>query len=206
MYYNQKLPKEVEKKLDDYIVRIKKINWFKPAENIKKEDVENQVKLCCEAFKVKANPEFKYLKTPQDWGAAWNATRDAARDAAWNAARNAAWDAAWDAAWNAARDAAWDAAWDAARNAAWNVAQDAAWNAARDAAWDAAWDAARDAVSGALDLLALNLEGYKKKYPKGNFINLIPFWEMGLYPVGIVNKKFIIYVSPRNLDFPKELK
>ena len=178
MYYNQKLPKEVEKKLDDYIVRIKKINWFKPAENIKKEDVENQVKLCCEAFKVKANPEFKYLKTPQDWGAAWNATRDAARDAAWNAARNAAWDAAWDAAWNAARDAA----------------------------WDAAWDAARDAVSGALDLLALNLEGYKKKYPKGNFINLIPFWEMGLYPVGIVNKKFIIYVSPRNLDFPKELK
>ena len=160
MYYNQKLPKEVEKKLDDYIVRIKKINWFKPAENIKKEDVENQVKLCCEAFKVKANPEFKYLKTPQDWGAAWNA------------------------AWNAARDAAWDAAW----------------NAARDAAWNATWDA----VSGALDLLALNLEGYKKKYPKGNFINLIPFWEMGLYPVGIVNKKFIIYVSPRNLDFPKE--
>ena len=160
MYYNQKLPKEVEKKLDDYIVRIKKINWFKPAENIKKEDVENQVKLCCEAFKVKANPEFKYLKTPQDWGAAWNA------------------------AWNAARDAAWDAAW----------------NAARDAAWNATWDA----VSGALDLLALNLEDYKKKYPKGNFINLIPFWEMGLYPVGIVNKKFIIYVSPRNLDFPKE--
>jgi len=162
MYYNQKLPKEVEKKLDDYIVRIKKINWFKPAENIKKEDVENQVKLCCEAFKVKANLEFKYLKTPQDW----------------NAAR--------DAAWNAARDAAWNAAWDAAR--------------------DAAQDAARDAVSGALDLLALNLEDYKKKYPKGNFINLIPFWEMGLYPVGIVNKKFIIYVPPRNLAFPKELK
>ena len=158
MYYNQKLPKEVEKKLDDYIVRIKKINWFKPAENIKKEDVENQVKLCCEAFKVKANPEFKYLKTPQDWGAAWNAARDAA------------------------------------------------WDAAQDAAWNAAWNTARDAVSGALDLLALNLEGYKKKYPKGNFINLIPFWEMGLYPVGIVNKKFIIYVPPCNLAFPKELK
>ena len=190
MYYNQKLPKEVEKKLDDYIVRIKKINWFKPAENIKKEDVENQVKLCCEAFKVKANPEFKYLKTPQDWGAAWNA----ARDAAWDAARNAAW--------NAAQDAAWDATW----NAAWNAARDAAWDAAQDAAWNAAWNTARDAVSGALDLLALNLEGYKKKYPKGNFINLIPFWEMGLYPVGIVNKKFIIYVPPCNLAFPKELK
>ena len=182
MYYNQKLPKEVEKKLDDYIVRIKKINWFKPAENIKKEDVENQVKLCCEAFKVKANLEFKYLKTPQNWDAAWNATWNAAQDAAWNAARDASWNAAWDAA----RDAAWNAAWDAAR--------------------DAAQDAARDAVSGALDLLALNLEDYKKKYPKGNFINLIPFWEMGLYPVGIVNKKFIIYVPPCNLAFPKELK
>ena len=105
MYYNQKLPKEVEKKLDDYIVRIKKINWFKPAENIKKEDVENQVKLCCEAFKVKANLEFKYLKTPQDWGAARNAARNAARDAAWDAAR----DAARDAAWNAVRNATWNA-------------------------------------------------------------------------------------------------
>jgi len=80
--------------------------------------------------------------------------------------------------------------WGAARVAAW----DAAWDAARGAAWDAAWDAARDAARGAADILALNLKDYKKKYPNGNFINLIPLWEAGLYPIGVVNGKFIIYI------------
>ena len=79
----------------------------------------------------------------------------------------------------------WDAAWSATRDVAWIVARDVAW----DAAWNAAW--------GAADLLALNLDDYKKKYPNGNFIQLIPLWEMGLYPVGVVNGKFIIYVSEK---------
>lgn len=37
MKYNQELPKDVEKKLDDYIERIKAIKWFQPVENLKKE-------------------------------------------------------------------------------------------------------------------------------------------------------------------------
>ena len=93
------------------------------------------------------------------------------------------WDAARDAAWGA-WDAAWDAARDAARNAAWGAARDA-WGA-RDAARDAAW--------GATDLLAFNLKDYRVKYPNGNFILLIPLWEAGLYPCGVIDGKFIIYV------------
>ncbi len=38
---------------------------------------------------------------------------------------------------------------------------------------------------------------YKKKYPKGNFINLIPLWEMGLYPCGMVDGKFIVYIPKK---------
>ncbi len=79
--------------------------------------------------------------------------------------------------------------WGAARDAAWG----AAWGAAWDAAWGAAWDAARDAARGAADVLALNIEEYKKKYPNGNFINLIPLYEAGLYPIGVVDGKFIVY-------------
>ena len=138
MNYNQKFPKEVEKSLNDYISRIKKISWFKPAKDINRGEVESQVKLACEAFGVKASLEFKHLRTPQDW----------------------------------------EAAWEAARGAAW----------------------------GAADILALNLDGYKEKYPKGNFINLIPLWELGLYPVGLVNGKFLVYVPPCNLEFPSKLK
>lgn len=41
---------------------------------------------------------------------------------------------------------------------------------------------------------------YKKKYPSGNFINLIPLWEAGLYPVGVIDGKFVVYVPPCNLD------
>jgi hypothetical protein len=178
MKYNQKLPKAVELQLDNYIQRIKDIKWFKPSADLKKEDIEKQVNISLEAFGVKAGIEYRSLKTEKDWDAA----RDAARDAAWDAA----WGAAWDAAWGAARGAAWDAAW----GAAWDAAWDAARGAARGAAWDAAWDAAR----GAADVLALNLDEYKKKYPNGNFINLIALWEMGLYPCGVIEGKFVIYI------------
>ena len=168
MKYNQKLPAKVEKELDAYVARIKDIKWFKPVQ-LKRADVDKQINVALKAFGVAASIEYRTLKTSDDWGAA----RDAARGAAW------------DAAWGAARDAARDAAWDAARGAA----RDAAWGAARDAARDAAW--------GATDLLAKHTPeklGYNEKYPEGNYLKLIPLWEMGLYPIGVINDKFVCYV------------
>lgn len=89
--------------------------------------------------------------------------------------------------------------WYAARDAAW----DAAWYAARDAAWRAAWDAAWDAAWGVVDVLALNLDDYKSKYPNGNFINLIPLWEAGLYPCGVIDGKFVVYVPTKENPMPQ---
>ena len=132
--YNQKLPKEVEKQLDDYIKRITKIKWFQPESLLDKTLIEKQAKLTLKCFGIEAELEYRQLKRPEDWYAA----RDAARDAAWTAA----------------------------------------------------------------DLLALNLEGYKKKYPEGNFINLIPLYEMGLWPLGIIDGKFVIAVPPSKNEFP----
>jgi hypothetical protein len=190
MIYNQELPKEVQKSLDDYLERVKAIKWFKP-EGVKRATTDKQIKVALKCFGVEASIEYRALSTPSDWDAAW----DAARDAAWDAARGAAWDAARGAAWDAARGAAWDAARDAARDAAW----DAAWDAARGAAWDAARGAAWDAARGATDLLAgltpePQRKAYKEKYPDGNFLELIPLWEAGLYPVGVVSGKFVVYV------------
>ena len=199
--YKQKLPAKVEKDLDAYIERIKNIQWFKPSPDLKRETVDIAVKAALSAFGIKASIEYRPLKTPEDYDAARDAARDAAWDAAWGAARDAARGAAWGAAWDAAWGAAWGAAWDAARDAAWDAARDAARYAALDAAWDASWDAAW----GAADILALNLDEYKKKYPNGNFINLIPLYEAGLYPVGVVNGKFIIYVPASKQEFPNEL-
>ena len=65
------------------------------------------------------------------------------------------------------------------------------WGAARDAAWDAAWDAARDAAWGACDLLATHTPTYKLDTP---FLKLVTLWEMGLYPCGVIDGKFVVYV------------
>jgi len=91
--------------------------------------------------------------------------------------------------------------WGAARDAAWGAARDAA----RGAAWGAAWDAAWDAAWGASEIVSEDLEAFTKKYPKGAFLQLIPLWEEGLYPIGIVDGKFLIYIPPFENKFP-ELK
>ena len=67
-------------------------------------------------------------------------------------------------------------------------------DAARGAAWDAAW--------GADDLLVSDLQGYKEKYPNGSFLNLIPLYEMGLWPIGVVDGKFIVAIPASKLEFP----
>ena len=131
MNFNQELPKDVEKKLNAYIKRIKNIHWFKPSDKLDKKSIDKQVKFCLEVFGVKAGIEYRWLKTPNDWGAALGA--------------------------------------------------------ARDAAW------------GAADILVENLADYQKKYPQGNFKNLIQLWEMGLYPIGVIDGKFVVYIPPCKL-------
>lgn len=68
----------------------------------------------------------------------------------------------------------------------------------------AAEQAGHDAEFALADLLALNNEDYKDKYSNGNFINILSVWEAGLYPIGIVNGKFIVYVPPVDGEFPKQ--
>ena len=154
MKYNQELPAEIEAQLDSYIERIKAIKWFQPATTLKKEDIEKHVNITLKAFGVEAGIEYRQLKKPEDW----------------------------------------DAAWGVARDAAWGVARDVARDVARGAAWDAAW--------GADDLLVSDLQGYKEKYPNGSFLNLIPLYEMGLWPIGVVDGKFIVAIPASKLEFP----
>jgi hypothetical protein len=94
--------------------------------------------------------------------------------------------AAQDAARGAARGAAWGAAWDAARGAAWDAARGAAWDAARGIAW------------GAADVLVTHTSTYNKNAP---FVKMFELWELGVYPVGVVNGAFIVY-SP--MDFAEK--
>lgn len=50
MKYGQELPQDVEKQLDEYIERIKKIQFFKPKLDLKKADTETQINFAVSAF------------------------------------------------------------------------------------------------------------------------------------------------------------
>jgi hypothetical protein len=221
---NKKMLKVAKKRANKFIDHLKEIKWFKPNPILSKKEIEVHVEACLSLFHLpKFKLDFKYLTwdAARDtaWDVAWDTARDAARIAASDAARIATWgvasdaasDAAWDTAriatWDAARDtariAAWDAAPDTASDATWDAARIATWDAARDTAWDVAWDTARDAARNAEGLIVSDLKEYKKKYPKVPFIELMALWEMGLYPIGVVNKKFLIYIPLVNGKKPK---
>jgi hypothetical protein len=61
---------------------------------------------------------------------------------------------------------------------------------------------ARDSARAIENILVEDLPKFKEKYPNGTFKNIIPLWEKGLYPVGIIDGKFVIYVPPVKLEFP----
>ena len=80
------LPQEVQDRVNNFIDNLQKIPWLKPSKELKKEEVDKQAKFTLECFWVKAEIEYKSLKTEKDWDSAWAS--------------------AWDSAWDSARDSA----------------------------------------------------------------------------------------------------
>ena len=199
--YGQELPKDIEDKLDSYIERIKNIKWFTISESYSQAKATKQIKLALKCFGVEAKVEYRSLKTAKDWGAARGANLGADWGEAWDAAMNAAMDATFGASRGAAMNAARGATFGASRGAAMNAARGAANGATFCAAWDATLGAARSAAKcaarGAAEINASDLPKFNKKYPKGAFLQLIPLWEMGLYPCGVIDGKFICYVPTK---------
>ena len=73
------LPKKVQKRVNDFINHLPKVPWFNPSPDLKKEDVEKQVKFTLDCFGVKAKVKYGKLQKQEDWASA----------------RASAWDSAW---------------------------------------------------------------------------------------------------------------
>jgi len=99
----KKLPKEVQKRVNEFIDHLKDVAWFNPSPDLKKEDVEKQAIFTLKCFGVEALVEYRKLKKKEDW------------DSARASALDSAWDSAWDSALAFALDSARDSAWDSAR-------------------------------------------------------------------------------------------
>ena len=182
----KELPIKVQKKVNKFIDKLPNIRWFKPKEDLSKEKVDTQINFVLKCFWVDASIEYKNLSTEKDWASAW----DSARDSAWDSARDSAWDSAWASAW--------DSAWDSARDSAWA----SAWDSARDSARDSAWDSARASA----EILVKNNKDFKEKYPNWAFKQLFKLRKMWLYPVWVINWKFVVYVPMVDWKFPKEFE
>ena len=155
-------------RVNSFIENLKTIKWLKPDKNLKKEDIEKQINITLECFWVKAWIEYRELKTQEDYRSA--------RDVARGATRSVAWDAASRAAWDISRD---DAAMSAAARSA--------------AAISAAWDAVRVAA----ELSIIDTKEFKSKYPNWAFTQYFKLWEMWLYPIGVIEWNFIIYIPKK---------
>ncbi len=184
------LPQEVQERVNNFIDKLPTIPWFKPSKDLKKSDVDKQINFTLECFGVKASIEYKTLKSEEDWDSAW----DSAMASAWYSA----WDSAIASAWDSARASDWSSAWDSARASARASALDSARDSARASDWSSASDSARASQEALLE----DNEQFKKAYPNGAFKQLFKLWEMGLYPVGILEEtgKFTVYVPEIDLD------
>ena len=96
------LPKKVQKRVNDFINHLPKVPWFNPSPDLKKEDVEKQVKFTLDCFGVKAKVKYGKLQKQEDWASARASARASAWDSAWASARDSAWASAWDSAWDSA--------------------------------------------------------------------------------------------------------
>jgi len=181
------LPKKVQKRVNDFLEHLKEITWFRPKKDLKRSDVDKQTKLVLECFWIEAEVEYKKLETKEEWKLVYESTRDSDWDLVFDSVWDPTWDLVWDLAFNSIYNPDWALVWVSAKRSVWDLA--------RITVWDLAWISARTAT----ELLVIDNKDFKKKYPNWVFTQLFKLWEMGLYPVWILeeNNKFVIYANPK---------
>jgi len=196
------LPAKIQKKVNKFIDKLPTIRWFKPKEDLSKEKVDAQVNFTLKCFWVEASLEYKKLSTKEDWASAWDSAWDyawtSACDYAWTSAMASAMDSAWASAIDSACDSAMASAMASARDSAMDSAIDSAMDSAIDSAWDSAWASA--------EILVKHNKDFKEKYPNWAFKQLFKLRKMGLYPVWVVDWKFIVYVPEVDWKMPREFE
>lgn len=170
------LPKDVQKRVNDFLERVKKVNWFNPSPDLKKKEVDRQVEFMLKCFGVEAEIEYRKLETEEDWVSV----------------RGISVDSGWYSVLCSATDSARASALDSSLALA--SARTSAWDSTRVATW----------VSASASAEVLVLDKIKYKYPNGAFIQLFRLWEMGLCPCGVIDGKFVIYSKPIATDLFKK--
>lgn len=190
---------EIQERVNAFIDKIPKINWYRPSKDLKQEDIDKQINFILECFWIKAWIEYKKLTTQEDWDSArlssfWS-TRPVIKDSIWDSAR--------DSVLDYMKHISFDLWLVSARYLALNNARDASWSYSIPSYRSSSWYCS----CAAQEILLQDNEQFKSKYPNWAFRQLFKLWEMWLYPVWIIweNKKFTVYVPPSSFEFPENL-
>ena len=90
----KKLPKKTQDRVNKFIDWLKDVARFKPAKDLKKEEVEKQINFTLKCFWVKAEIEYKQLKNKEARDSVRDLARTSARDSARASARTSVRDSA----------------------------------------------------------------------------------------------------------------
>lgn len=183
---------EIQERVNAFIDKIPKINWYRPSKYLKQEDIDKQINIVLECFWIKAWIEYKKLTTQEDWN---NARLS-------HSLKNDIWDTARESVLDLIKHSSFDSWLVSARYLVLNSARDASWNYSIPSYRHSSWDCSQ----AAQEILLQDNEQYKSKYPNWAFKQLFKLWEMWLYPVWIIwDKKFTVYVPPSSFEFPENL-
>ena len=58
--------KDVKNRINEFMNSLEEYSWFNPSEDLKKIDVDKQVKLTLECFGVEADIEYRALSSTED--------------------------------------------------------------------------------------------------------------------------------------------
>jgi len=217
----ESIPRKTQTKINDFIKGLKDVPWFSPSAKLKKEEVEKQAKFTLECFGLEAEIEYRKLETKVDWASAIESGRQSNKDSYWVSAKDSDLYPEWASSKARARDLVRDLSWNLA--SAFALVRFLTTSSARDSAsasywdydpeydsasnWTYHWDSVFDSDYTSTEILLEDNKEFKKQYPNGAFKQLFKLWEMGLYPVGVLqeSKKFVIYVPPCSLAFPFEI-
>lgn len=185
--------------IDDYINRIYNINFFLPSKYLERCVVDKKVELVMKSFEISAPIEYIKISNVSDLIIAWSDSVSCGDD--------------WEERMNSAAN---DALITIKRNGLDKIANafiekidvthpNITKHNGYHQIWSPYWTINQIVKRSLLDLIAFSDDEYKRKYPSGNFLNIIDIFEMGLFPVGLINNKFTIYVPPYQLYFPDGL-
>ena len=184
MEFNKLPQSNIVTNLESYIERIKNIIWFENKE-FSKDDIDISIKAYLNYLYPgleNIEVEYRYLNTPDDWNEALNISRDLN----YKNAREQKVNIFLDNIKLTLEDS------EKITEFIEKLVFDPVWSRACLLATFSALNAPRDAIADIL-FCALNIMSSDNEVDKDLF-EILKVWEAGLYPIGIVDDKFVCYI------------